>query len=298
MGSGEVWEKYHLAKPFLEAIRAGHLDPALAADKARRVLRVMAACGIFDPARRPAGARNNPKHQATARRIAQEATALLKHDGGVLPLRGIRRLLVVGANANIAHHAGGFSCGVRARHEITPLEGLRQQFGADVEITHISCYPDASAGMELDPAQLSLADEKTGTRGLTVSFFDKPWPSETPVCSAPSEKADLDWSQARPFPFMRGRDGCARYQTRFTPASTGTHRFLLLGANCASLAVDGRSVTVCCEAGGADVRLTLPRRPFSYWDEQRNAWHVEAGSFTIWVGASSRDLKLKGTCRR
>ena len=137
MGSGEVWDNYHLARPFLEAIRAGHLDPALAADKARRVLRVMLASGVLDPATRPLGARNTAHHRAIARRIAQEAMVLLKNEGGVLPLRGVRRLLVVGDNATLAHHAGGFSSGVRARYEITPLAGRRTNLGPEVEITYL-----------------------------------------------------------------------------------------------------------------------------------------------------------------
>ena len=253
MGSGEVWDNYHLARPFLEAIRAGHLDPALAADKARRVLRVMLASGVLDPATRPLGARNTAHHRAIARRIAQEAMVLLKNEGAVLPLRGVRRLLVVGDNANLAHHAGGFSSGVRARYEITPLAGLRSILGPEVEITYLPGYPDVAAGMDCDPAQLALADAKAGTRGWTVNYFASAGANGAPQATHPAEKVDLDWGNGRPHDFLRGRDCAVHYRTVFTPITSGTFRFVLHGANRAGLQVDGRQVILCWEAGGADV---------------------------------------------
>jgi beta-glucosidase len=42
----------------------------------------------------------------------------------------------------------------------------------------------------------------------------------------------------------------------------------------------------------AHVELTLDARAFAFWDESLNGWRVEPGSFTISVGASSRDLRL------
>ena len=44
-----------------------------------------------------------------------------------------------------------------------------------------------------------------------------------------------------------------------------------------------------------EVLFTLDKRAFAYWNQQIRDWHVETGTFTIEVGASSRDLPLKGT---
>jgi len=41
-----------------------------------------------------------------------------------------------------------------------------------------------------------------------------------------------------------------------------------------------------------EVRFTLSRRAFAFWDVRSHGWVVEPGSFTILVGASSRDLRL------
>ena len=40
-----------------------------------------------------------------------------------------------------------------------------------------------------------------------------------------------------------------------------------------------------------EVRFTLGKRAFAFWDVRLHDWRVEAGEFTILVGASSRDLR-------
>jgi beta-glucosidase len=42
------------------------------------------------------------------------------------------------------------------------------------------------------------------------------------------------------------------------------------------------------------VRFELTRRDFSVWDVVTQAWTVQAGNYTVWVGASSRDIRLTG----
>ncbi len=45
------------------------------------------------------------------------------------------------------------------------------------------------------------------------------------------------------------------------------------------------------------VRFTLTRRAFAFWDVAAGAWRVEAGTFTILAGSSSRDLRLSAQVR-
>jgi beta-glucosidase len=42
------------------------------------------------------------------------------------------------------------------------------------------------------------------------------------------------------------------------------------------------------------VEITLDPRSFQYWDEMGHAWTFQGGMRTIWVGDSSRDLRLSG----
>jgi beta-glucosidase len=45
------------------------------------------------------------------------------------------------------------------------------------------------------------------------------------------------------------------------------------------------------------VTLTVAPRAFEYWSVAKNAWETPAGSRKLWVGASSRDLKLSANVR-
>ncbi|KAI0526391.1 glycoside hydrolase family 3 protein [Xylaria bambusicola] len=42
------------------------------------------------------------------------------------------------------------------------------------------------------------------------------------------------------------------------------------------------------------VRFELTRRDFSVWDVVAQAWTIQAGNYTVWLGASSRDIRLTG----
>jgi beta-glucosidase len=42
------------------------------------------------------------------------------------------------------------------------------------------------------------------------------------------------------------------------------------------------------------VEIVLDPRSFQYWDEQAHGWRFMGGARTIWVGDSSRDLRLSG----
>lgn len=56
---------------------------------------------------------------------------------------------------------------------------------------------------------------------------------------------------------------------------------------------------VALEAGEeAEVALRLDRRSFSYYDEEIQEWCVEPGEYEILVGASSRDIRLRGSVER
>jgi beta-glucosidase len=43
------------------------------------------------------------------------------------------------------------------------------------------------------------------------------------------------------------------------------------------------------------VTFDIRRKDLSYWDVASQAWKVPAGTFNVYVGASSRDIRLTGT---
>jgi beta-glucosidase len=140
MGTDKPYDEFFLGRPFREAVQGGDIALSVLDDKVRRNLRVMIGTGLLEG--RPPGSLNTKKHQATARRVAEEAMVLLKNDDGALPLdpSRIKSLAVIGENATRLHAHGGDSSGIKAFYEIAPLEGILQRAGSQVNVTYSVGY--------------------------------------------------------------------------------------------------------------------------------------------------------------
>jgi beta-glucosidase len=145
MGTERAYNDFYLASPFLEGLRTNAFPMSVLDDKVRRNLRVMIATHVLDG--RPPGAINTKEHQATARRVAEEAMVLLKNEGGALPLdpNKIKTLAVIGENATRPQTHGGQSSEIKAFYEILPLDGILQRVGRQVNVTYAIGY-DAPPG--------------------------------------------------------------------------------------------------------------------------------------------------------
>ncbi|MEO1260184.1 MAG: glycoside hydrolase family 3 C-terminal domain-containing protein [Bacteroidota bacterium] len=141
MGRGEEidYNKFYLADTVVALVKSGQVEESVVDEKVRRILRVMFRIHKFDE--RPPGAYNTAEHQAVARRVADEAIVLLKNDN-ILPLQknNIKKLAVVGANADWKHAGAGGSSQVKAFYEITPLQGLKNSFLDGAEVSYRPGY--------------------------------------------------------------------------------------------------------------------------------------------------------------
>jgi len=92
--------------------RSGVIPMSRIDDAVRRILRVKAKLGLFDPARpwegRP-GVVGAPSHRDIARQAVRESLVLLKNDG-VLPIKAAAHVLVSGSGADdIGRQSGGWT---------------------------------------------------------------------------------------------------------------------------------------------------------------------------------------------
>jgi beta-glucosidase len=71
-------------------------------------------------------------HRAIAREAAERSIVLLKNEGGLLPLAGKRKLVVIGRLAAVPNTGDGGSSMTHPDHVVTPLEGLQAALGAAV----------------------------------------------------------------------------------------------------------------------------------------------------------------------
>ncbi|WP_269524532.1 beta-glucosidase H [Coraliomargarita parva] len=243
MGTSRPFEEFYLAQPYLEGLRSGQYDVDGLDDKVRRVLRVMYRCGVFDP-ERSHGARNTREHQQTALEVAREAIVLLKNEAGILPLDSnkIRKLAVIGENAEILHAAGGNSSGVKSLYEVSPLEGLRRYLGEDVEIIYAQGYPDNSHGLEAIPTQhLFTADPGSGVKGWKA-YYQHGRSFEGEPLFQYAENASYEKLYDTPPAGFSEQNFSVTWETELTVPDVGEYRFGFETDGIVELWLDGQLV--------------------------------------------------------
>ncbi len=163
-------DDYYLARPFMEGIRNWEYPVSLLDDKVRRNLRVMFATHVFDE-RKP-GSINTPEHQAVAQRIAEESMVLLKNNRNALPLDAtkIKSVAVIGENAVRRNASGFFGAGVKTMHEITPLEGIVDLVGTNMNVTYSVGY--SKNGTDPDMIERAVKAARQADVAIVVAGFN------------------------------------------------------------------------------------------------------------------------------
>ncbi len=147
------YDNYHLADPFLKAIRKGEIDQEVLNEKARRILRLMFRTTMSE--NRPLGRKNNKEHHDAARKVADEGIVLLKNEDNIFPIKDEKGLsiAVIGENAVKPMTVGGGSSELKAQFEISPLEGIKKRYkNATVEYSMGYTTGDFAWDRELVPS--------------------------------------------------------------------------------------------------------------------------------------------------
>ena len=144
-GRSNSYDAYYMAMPYLEKIQRGEVGTKELDDKVRNVLRL-----IFRTAMNPNkafGSLASDAHAQAARTIADEGIVLLKNTKAndkantLLPLSGKQTILVVGENAIKQMTVGGGSSSLKAKYEISPLQGIRARAARDgAEVRYVRGY--------------------------------------------------------------------------------------------------------------------------------------------------------------
>jgi beta-glucosidase len=144
------YDQWYFADPLIDAVKAGKVPMAVVDEKVANVLYVMMKTKMFDESHREKGSMNTPGHQQAAYDNAAEAAVLLQNKGNLLPLdfNKLRSIAIIGDNATRKHCGGGLSSEIKALYEITPLEAIRNKFGATVKINFAQGYEKQSTFKE------------------------------------------------------------------------------------------------------------------------------------------------------
>ena len=80
--------------------------------------------------------------QDIAYEVAKKSIVLLKNDDHILPIdkSKVKKIAVIGLNAKASTAAGGMGAGVKTLYEITPLQGILNEVGNEVEVIYAPGY--------------------------------------------------------------------------------------------------------------------------------------------------------------
>lgn len=132
MGATNAYDNYMMADPYQKLIEEGKVGTKELDDKVRRVLRLIFRT-TMNP-NRPFGSLNSEKHTQTAINVGAEGIVLLRNEKmkelnneTILPLNLsiVKKIVVVGENAVKMMTVGGGSSSLKARYEVSPLDGLK-----------------------------------------------------------------------------------------------------------------------------------------------------------------------------
>ena len=136
VNTANAYDYYHLATPYKKKILAGELPIEELDEKVRRVLRLNFRTQLGGNW----GSMCTDEHFADCRKIGSEGVVLLKNENNILPMKAdAKKIVVLGENAIRPMVAGGSSSSLKTKHEISPLEGIRNAF-PEAEVVYERAY--------------------------------------------------------------------------------------------------------------------------------------------------------------
>ncbi|KIQ22348.1 glycosyl hydrolase family 3 [Flavobacterium sp. MEB061] len=161
-GTSNAYDNYFLAKPYSIMIARGEVGTKELDEKVSRILRLSFLTTMNK--NRPFGSFGTEEHAKAGLKIAEEGIVLLQNNNNILPinLAKTKKIAVIGENAIKMMTVGGGSSSLKARYEITPLEGLKKRIGNQAEIVYARGYVgDPTSNYNGVIAKVSLEDKRS-----------------------------------------------------------------------------------------------------------------------------------------
>ena len=167
---------------------------------------------------------DSPAHRQLALQAALESIVLLKNAHGTLPLRDGMRLAVIGPNADTLETLEANYHGT-SRAPITPLQGLRQRFGAQ-HISYAQGSPLAE-GVPVPIPESALRTTSHGDAGLLGEYFDNLDFSGVPRLTRTDRVINFDWDHVAPADGMRADRYAVRWSGELVPPGPGDYTLVV-----------------------------------------------------------------------
>ena len=231
-------------KALLESLEKGLITEADIDASLARILRGRFELGMFDPEEKSpwaglgADVISSPEHAALAEKAAKEAMVLLKNNG-ILPLsKDVKKIAVVGPNAdNASVHNGNYNGTPTAENTVSILEAIKRIVpGAEV-IYDKAC--ELADPMMTDGKLAALNDGK----GLHADFYNNVDFSGEPVNSL--DMTDVNMRTYGDYRFaenVNANDFSAKFNGKYVADYTGALNYSIRAAGSYRLTVNGKVI--------------------------------------------------------
>jgi beta-glucosidase len=251
----------HDYRPYIEAVQQGYLSESAIDTALVRLFTARIRLGMFDPpsmvpySKIDESQLNSAAHRALARRTANESMVLLKNDG-ILPLKSVKRIAIVGPLADQTAVLLGNYNGIPT-HTVSLLEGMKAEF-PNVKITYVPGTQFLSnEGNPVPASVLTTPDRKPGLTAdytLSPSFEAKP----TPLTSRVESTVNLNESNLPEQ--AKGKRGLSVQWTGFlNPTETGDYILGIKGDGFARVSVDDKRIAQMLGSGSKVGRVHLEK---------------------------------------
>ncbi len=244
----------HDYKPYIEAVLQGYLSESAVDTALIRLFTARIRLGMFDP---PAMVPysdtdekllDNTEHRALARRMANESMVLLKNDG-VLPLRSVKRIAIVGPLADQTTVLLGNYNG-NPTHTVSLLEGMKAEFpGAKITYVRGTQFLSNQGGS----VPVSVLTTPDGKRGLKAEYSSRPTSDARPAPLTSRIESNVNLNEGNLPDQVKGIHDLSVQWTGFlNPNATGDYLIGLQVDGFGSVSLDGKLIM---EIWGKDTNL-------------------------------------------
>lgn len=194
-------------KSYSTLVDAVHQGLIKKADIDRAVTRLFTArfrLGMFDPPGRVPFSKigmdqvESPAHRKVALEAAEKSIVLLKNDNGILPLRKVpASIAVIGPGADAPDMLLGNYHGIPS-FLITPLDGIRHEFGSKAQIRYALGSTFVPSWTALIPREALTPAQYENEHGLLAEYFSNNGFQGEPRLKRIEHRGYFDWDMHDP----------------------------------------------------------------------------------------------------
>jgi beta-glucosidase len=238
------------------AVRAGEVAEAQINDAALRMCRLILRTGALDGGAAKQGEIRTQRHRRIAEQAALEAVVLLRNEGDLLPLEPsqLKRLAVVGPNADARRIQGGGSSQVRTDRRVSLLSAITERLAGRAEVLHADGGDSEPVPPAARPAMFS-PEEARGQAGLLCEYFESADMSGDPTLARPERQlgklVSHNMGGGQPASYA-----AFRWSGWFWPERDGRHELSIRGPGEMRVWLDGKPLIDASTSGEPD-RLDL-----------------------------------------